>query len=69
MTPNYVANSGSARNAHDAGADIHLFTFHPVAAFETLTPGAREIQKRTRWSAALCRTVAHLAGFAEVEAR
>lgn len=32
-----------------------------------MAPGTLEIYRRTRWSIPLCRTVASLAGFAEVE--
>lgn len=64
----FIADTGSPRNTHDQFADLPLFKFRPTPSPETLTPGAREIYRRTGWSLPLCRTVAHLAGFAEVEA-
>ena len=56
------------RNARDGQSDLPLCNYRQLTPpTTTLTPGAREIQRRTRWSAALCNAVAAAWSFGPVE--
>jgi hypothetical protein len=54
----YMPHAAARRNTPDVQPDLPLFDYRPRTPAVTLTPGAREIQKRTRWSASLCNAVA-----------
>ena len=63
----YMHHAAPRRNTPDVQPDLALFEYRPPAPTVTLTPGAREIQKRTSWSASLCNAVAAAWSFGSVE--
>jgi hypothetical protein len=63
----YMHHAAPRRNTSDAQTELPLFNYRPRTPAVTLTPGAREIQKRTRWSASLCNAVAAAWSFGSVE--
>jgi hypothetical protein len=62
-----MPHATTRRNTSDAQTDLQLVSYRAPTLPVVLTPGAREIQRRTRWSASLCNAVAAAWSFGSVE--